>query len=429
MNFKIRSLILSIFILTWIPAHAQESLSLSLALEKALQNNYGIILSTADTEIAAINNSWGTAGRIPTVGFTASSNNSYELTDNTTSNRIALGLGMNWTLFDGFRVNITKHKLEDLQELSEGARAVVVENTIEDVILYYYNVLLQQERLKVLEKVMKLSEDRYNYEMQRYDLGGSVTYNVLQAKNLYLSDKASFMNQEVVVRNSIRDLNFVLGEEPSATWDFIETFDIDTEEYELGDLQAKMLSNNQTLQNQYINLKLMQKEVALQKSDYYPTVRLGAGIENSYSRMTQETGDPITSSSLSPYGNLSLSFDIYDAGNRASDVRIARINEEMAGVEIEQMEHSLTNLLLNVYDYYTVRLALLEVAMENLEAAELNLQIADEKFKTGAINSFNYRDIQLIYLNAALGRLQAVYNLVDSKTVLTRLTGGFLQDY
>jgi outer membrane protein len=410
------------------PVHAQESLSLSLALEKALQNNYGIILSTGDTEIAAINNSWGTAGRIPTVGFDASSSNSYDLTDNTLSNRLSLSLGMNWILFDGFRVTLTKEKLEDLEELSQGSLAVVVENTIEDVILYYYNVLLQQERLKVLEKVMKLSEDRYNYEMKRYDIGGSVTYNVLQAKTLYLGDKASFMNQEVVVRNSIRNLNFVLGEEPAVTWKFTEPFESPAEEYVLSDLLAKMLSNNQTLQNQYVNLMLQQKEVELQKSDYYPTIRLGAGIENSYSRIQQDGGDPVTSNGLSPYGNVSLSFDIYDAGNRASDLQIARINEEIAQVEIEQMEHSLTNLLLNVYDYYNVRMALLEVAVESLEAAELNLQIADEKFKTGAINSFNYRDIQLIYLNAALVRWQAVYNLIDSRTVLTRLTGGFISE-
>jgi len=139
-----------------LPLHSQDPLSLSLALEKALKNNYGIILSTGDTEIAAINNSWGTAGRIPTVGFDASSSNSYDLSGNTLTNRLSLGLGMNWVLFDGFRVSLTKEKLEELEKLSEGNLAVVVENTIENVILYYYNVLLQHERLKVLEKVCLL---------------------------------------------------------------------------------------------------------------------------------------------------------------------------------------------------------------------------------------------------------------------------------
>jgi len=68
------------------------------------------------------------------------------------------------------------------------------------------------------------------------------------------------------------------------------------------------------------------------------------------------------------------------------------------------------------------------VADESLEAAELNMTIADEKFRSGVITSFEYRDIQLIYLNSALRRLQAIYNLIGSRTSLTRLTGGFLMD-
>jgi outer membrane protein TolC len=85
-------------------------------------------------------------------------------------------------------------------------------------------------------------------------------------------------------------------------------------------------------------------------------------------------------------------------------------------------------VLFNEYDLYNVRKTLLNVAIENLDAAELNLKIAEEKFRTGAINSFNYRDIQLIYLNAALQRLRAVYNLIDSSTNLTRLIGGFVEE-
>ena len=66
------------------------------------------------------------------------------------------------------------------------------------------------------------------------------------------------------------------------------------------------------------------------------------------------------------------------------------------------------------------------MANENLEAAELNLSISEEKYRSGVINSFNYRDIQLIYLSVSYQRLQAVYNLIGSRTALTRITGGFL---
>jgi outer membrane protein len=407
-------------------ASGQEALGLSGALDRSLDNNYGLIISRAGTEIASINNNWGNAGRYPTVGFDASDNNSYDLRSETFSSRLSAGIGLNWVLFDGFRVNITKSRLENLEVLSEGQLGVMIESTIEDVVLAYYNVLLQQEQLAVLETVMELSGDRYRYELDKKALGGSVTYNVLQAQNVYLTDKANFMNQEVVVRNAIRNLNFLMGEDPVRTWTFNEAFEADTTAYRLDDLLSKMKSSNQVLKNQYTNLLLKEDESSLSRSAYSPSLSLGAGVDLSQSWTATGTPPAVSSGSLSPYGNLRLSYDIYSAGVRKRSVQIARINEDIARVEISEMEHALTNELFNLFDYYQVRIELLNVADENLEAAELNLSISEEKYRSGVINSFNYRDIQLIYLNAALRRLQSVYNLISSKTQLTRITGGCL---
>lgn len=425
---RIKSFILILIALYMVPAlYGQtEALSISVALEKALESNYGLVISRADVEIAQINNNWGNAGRYPTIGFDASDNISYDLQDGVLSNRISAGAGLNWILFDGFRVNLTKSKLENLEELTSGRFSVLVESTIEEIILAYYNVLLQQERLKVLNTVMELSSDRYQYELTRQALGGSVTYNVLQAKNVYLTDKANFMNQEVVIRNSVRNLNFMMGEDPANTWVFNESFEADTTSYILGDLRSKMESSNQILKNQYTNLLLQQYETSLKEAAYYPTISLGGGMDYSHSLSKASGASSMINQALSPYGSIRLSFDIYSAGVRRRSVEIARINEEVAQVEIDQMQHALTNELFNLYDYFGVRVALLNVANENLDAAQLNLSISEEKYKSGVINSFNYRDVQLIYLGAALGRLQAIYNLIDSKTRLTRITGGFL---
>jgi len=425
---SIKNIIISIWISLLLAAsvNGQEPLSLSSALEQALENNYGLKISRADLQVAEINNNWGTAGRYPTIGFDASDNNSYDLNSSSYTNRLSAGVGLNWILFDGFRVNLTKSQLETLEDLSSGRLAIQVESTIEDIILAYYSVLLQMEQLKVLETVMRLSDDRYQYELTKKSLGGSVTYNVLQAQNVFLTDKANFMNQEMLVRNSIRNLNFMMGVEASRTWEFTDAFEADTSTFILGDLLAKMKSDNQSLKNQYTNLLLQENETALKKSAYYPSLSLGAGMDYGHTWGYSNGEQSLNNESLTPYGNVRLSFDIYSAGVRKRGVEIARINEEIAKVEIDQMEHALTNELFNLFDFHEVRLELLNVADENLEAAELNLNISEEKYRSGVINSFNYRDIQLIYLSVSYQRLQAVYNLIGSKAALTRITGGFL---
>ena len=409
---------------------AQDSLSLSMALEKSLEHNYGIIISRSEIDIASLNNNWGNAGRYPYIGLDVGSYNSYDINNvNDFSNyRLGTSLGARWTLFDGFHVKITKDKLSQLEILAKGQSAVIVESTIQDVILAYYTVLLNIEELALFKNVMTLSKDRFIYETKRFELGGTASYNVLQAKNVFLNDTALFLEIEVRLRNSVRDFNFLIGEESSMEWVFTEKFEARKKAYLLSDLLDKMMTNNTNLKNQYTNLLLQQNEIRLKSSTYYPSIDLATGLNNNWSLTNRVNSDPAYNNNLNIYGNLSISFDIYNGGTRKRAVEVARINEEIAHVETDQVLHSLNNQLFNLHDSYYVLQALKEVAEESLETSDLNLEIAGEKFRSGAINSFNYRDIQLIYLNSALLNLRATFNLINSETSLIRITGGFVSE-
>ncbi|MFW6095101.1 MAG: TolC family protein [Bacteroidota bacterium] len=424
---KYTALIVSLLLAATVKAQ-DNTLELSEAIQKALENNYGIVISKAEKKIAEMNNDWGTAGRYPTIGIDVASNNYAELTNDSYSNRISAGAGLNWILFDGYRVKATKNKLEQLEELAQGQSAVVVESTIQDVITGYYDVLLQQEQLEVLQQVKNLSRDRYEYEVMRKEMGNALTYNVLQAKNIFLEDSTAYLQQKVEMRNATRNLNFVMGESPNETWQFTGSLETDTATYQLGDLLNKMQSNNQTLENQYTNLQIQQEDTKIEKSERYPTVRLSTGVENIWSRSKSQGSEARTDENIEPYGNVTLSYDLFTGGTRKRAIEAAKIEEEITHIGIEEIKHSLTNELYNLHELYNTRKTLLNVAVENLETAELNLEIAEEKFKTGAINSFNYRDIQLIYLNAAFQKLQSLYNIIDSETRLTRITGGFINE-
>ncbi len=63
-----------------------------------------------------------------------------------------------------------------------------------------------------------------------------------------------------------------------------------------------------------------------------------------------------------------------------------------------------------------------------LESAKLNMELATEKYRNGTISSFNFRDVQLIFLNAASKKLNAIYDLLDTQTELLRLTGGIVSE-
>ncbi len=93
------------------------------------------------------------------------------------------------------------------------------------------------------------------------------------------------------------------------------------------------------------------------------------------------------------------------------------------------MKFSLANRLTGLIDLYQLRKELLIISEENLKNTSLNLDLSYDRLKSGAISSFNYRDIQMIYLNTALSKLQAIYNLIDTGTEILRLTGDLAAEY
>ncbi len=184
------------------PVNAQQNLSLEQAILRSLDNNFQVRIFEQYYESAKLNNRWGTVGRYPSVSIGLSSINRFDdaaslqnpdVRTELYTNRLTPYVNVNWLLFNGFSVKMNKDKLELLETYSAGNSALVVENTVQAIMLGYYYALLEQERLKVLAEVKKLSGDRYNYEMIRKEIGSAVTFEVLQAKNSYLSDSTNYL--------------------------------------------------------------------------------------------------------------------------------------------------------------------------------------------------------------------------------------------
>lgn len=407
----------------------QTNLSLLDALQKALETNYSIRIQQMDEEIAKLNNHWGTAGRYPTISLSANSNNKadFNATDNYNQYQLLGGVNLNWTLFDGFRVSISKQRLDELENLTKGYTAVLIEGTIQSLIASYYNVLLEEEILKVYKENEQLSKDRADYQQMRKDIGNAVSYEVLQATNAYLADKAAVLLQEANLKSSMRELVYLMGEE-SGSYTLTGQLIAEDQNYELDELHALMIENNKNLKNQYINQSLAEKAMALARANFYPKLSLSTGVQAVNLNQNYANGADFNSTSSNVYGNLSLSYNLFNGGVRKRAVQIAKIEEEINTIETDEMKVSLSNQLDNLYDYYQARVGMYELSQERLKVAQINLEISDQKFKAGTINSFNFRDVQLSYQAAAIDQLNAIYNLIDVRTSLLRLTGGIIEE-
>ncbi|MFQ3578949.1 MAG: TolC family protein [Bacteroidales bacterium] len=443
-------------LLSSVVSNSQEPLSLKKAISIALEKNYGIIISKKNDEISAINNSWGNTGLLPTLDVSANSiNKKVEYLENETKiedgseaqlyaakggnlsqpvsdygqNILSSGVTLNWVIFDGFRAFIRKDKYELLEQLSEGNTDFLVQSTIQSVIEAYYSVQIENEKIAVLEKISKLSQDRLEYINERKNFGIATSYDVLQARTAMLQDKATLLTQKAQRDNSIRNLILLLGLPDSASISLSETIKTTPKLYDKNNAIVTMLSNNPNIKNQYIAMELQKKETILAQRNMFPTFALQSGISINNTAMNYNQGYSVHNSTMDYSLNFSLSFNLFGGGIKKRAVQIAKINESIAEVKKDEIEHKLVNQLSFLFDLYAVRVELLTVIEESLQAAELNLQMSEERFKNGTINSFNFRDIQILYSEISKQYLDAQYQVLTLESQIEAMQGKLLKEY
>lgn len=425
-------------------AIAQENLSLDEAIAIGLSNNFQVQLSRASVAIAENNNDWSLTGRAPQVDLTLNANNSYTNTDNPASvvvessiisNAVIPGVQASWVLYNGSRVNYTKDQLSKQLDLSNEQLLIQIQNTIQTITQAYYGALVQREQLGVLAEVLTLSRDRIQYQETRKEFGQGGTFDLLQAQDAYLNDSTTYLVQVNAYENSLRNLQLSMGlTSPRA---FVLTDDLQQVEstFSYSELEEKLLQNNPDLKVSKVNIQLAEINSDLQRISLLPVVSLSAGGNYTinvstgnqtfnFGGMANEQDLPgIASRTLRGFVNLTASYNIWDGGANRRRIETAELQETQSQLQYASQEQSLKVQLANTYATYENQQQLVAITTDLVANARRNLDIAEERLRGGLINSFDYRSIQLGYINATQSRLNAILNLKNTETDLLRLSG------
>lgn len=426
---------LSLPALTW----GQVDLSLADALSIGLEKNYQIRIAERNITTAEMSNTWGEAGLYPSIALNISNNNSIQ--DNTNnpatffpgnifSSSLQGSIDVNWTIFAGLRVKMTKERLELLEEQSMGNGLVVVENTVHSIILAYYNTLVQERKLTVLKEVMDYSGERVKYYQAKEDIGLNNSLDVLQFKNQFLNDSTNYLLQEMAYKNAKRNLNLLMAVPIESQYNLTDSLKFEIPETDIDTLRQDMLANNQSIKNQLINIELQKTQTQLQKSALYPTVSLNLGASPSFSYFSQLPDGPSQNGQqLNYYGNLSLRYTIFDNNKNKRAVELSKVREEIEQYNGEELALQLNNELHTYFQMLESREKIEKISEENLDYAYRVWQLGQEKYKLGTINYFNLNDLQNSYRNTKLSYYDNLYNLFESYMDILRVTGGLIQQY
>ena len=432
MNIKIIICSLVLCLICINKTGAQEILTLEDAVKIALENNYEIKISRNDLKIDAVNVAIGNAGMLPriTANF-LDNNNNQNLTqtridgtvnklDNAKNNILTYGVGLNWTIFDGFRMFARYDQLKALQKLGEAELKLTIITRISDVHANYYDLVQQQQQLVALDSSIVISNQRLELAKNRYKIGRASKLEVLNAQVDINTDITLLLRQKELYANTKTLLNQIMARDLTADFRVIEKFSVD-KNLQLAALQKLASDQNPVLAAQILNKQVAELQLKQIKGDRYPILRVNSAynfseIENSLGFITQASVRGIN------YG-LSATLNLFDGFAQNRNEKNAKIQIDNAVLAIAQQSLALSTLLTTSYQTYLTNLELTALEEKNEIIAKQNLDITLEKFRIGTITTLEFRTAQLNYINAKVRNSNAQFQSKISEINLKEVAG------
>jgi outer membrane protein TolC len=411
--------------------YGQKAIMAQDAVSIALKYNYDILISRNSSSSDSVNNTPGNAGMLPTVAINGSGNYSaannirQKFSDGTSStiinansNSLDANVGLNWTLFDGGKMFVTKRKLNEIQALGEIQFRDRVLQTEYDVILAYYDVVRQKQELASINEVITYNLERVKISQIAYDAGLSPKTNLLQAKidlNVY---QENAINQQTIIIASKRTLNQLLGRNADIQFDVLDSIPIN-ELVDKKELAQKLDSGNTSIlayKKQVDVSKLSLKEMY---TLLFPKINFNAGY-GLFQSNTPES-NPLRSRTIGPSFGGTISIPIYQAGNAGRQIKTAKIQLQSDEYNLESIKLQMNQQLQNALTQFENQLQLLRIEKDNAILAKENLEISIQRLRYGQTTSLEVSLAEGSFVDSLTRLINFEYNLKVAETKLKQL--------
>lgn len=424
------TLIICLFATTFVAA--QEILTVKDAVQLALENNFDIKIASNNAKIDATNVSLANAGILPNVEAVLTENNgildtkqvqadgSTREKNNAKNMNLSYGLALNWTVFDGFKMFAKHEQLKQIEQLGNTELKFTILTRISDVMETYYQIVQQQQQLKVLDSTMIISELRLNLAKNRFSIGKASKLEVLNAEVDWNTDNTNLLQQKELYNNLKTNLNALLARAVTTDFVVVEEVAID-KSLNYVDLKTAFDGQNPQLQMQILQKKIAELALKQVKGDRYPTIGLSSGYN--FTRSESDLGFASRSSGNGLVYGINARMNIFNGSLQNRNEKAAKLALENANISLEQQKSQLESQLLVSYTTYLTNIQLSELEDKNEKIAKQNLDITLEKFKIGTITTVEFRTAQLNYVTAQFRNNSAQFQAKLSEIALKELAG------
>lgn len=410
---------------------AQETLTLSDCISKALESNYGIRIAKNEEQIERNNQNYssflpsfsaeGTQKEsiINSKRKDANSGTEKKFSGSITDNYGA-NINLNWTIFDGLAMFTTHEKLNEFIAIGELKTRMAVENLIAQVNTEYYNVLVQKSLLDAAKQSLDLSRQRYEIALQKNRIGSLSGLELKQTKIDLNSDSSTLVKQQEQLRSAYITLNTLMNIDLHKRGYVKDTILLHPM-YPKDEVQTLMLNNNTTLLIARREQKVSELDLKLARSAYFPSVDFTAGY--SFSRTESPASISTFNQNTGPFWGFTLSVPLFNRLETRKKVRNAKIEIENSKLSYQEVELQMLSDLAQLYNSYENNLIMVGFESESAEVALVSLKTALERYRLGSLSGLEFREFQRSYLDAVTRKISAQFQAKSTEVSLLLLSG------
>jgi outer membrane protein TolC len=411
---------------------AQELLTLEEAVRITLEKNYNILISKNDVDIADRNVNLANAGMLPSVSGTFNNNNTIQNStqtretgvvterNNARGNTLNYGVGLNWTVFDGFRMFARYDQLKELQRLGDASLQLNVLSTLGDVMERYYNLVQQQQQLKAFDTAVSISRLRVKTAQTRFEVGKAARLEVLNAQVDYNTDTTNYLQQQVMHRTSQIALNEIMGRDVNVEFRVADSFEIE-ERLVFAELLSHTMQQNPALRAALISKRIAELDLKQVKANRYPVIGLSSGYN--FNRSESALGFATQTSGRGFNYGLNASINIFNGFLQRRNEKNSEVLIRSAELDYQRINQSINAQLASAYQTYLTSLSLVKLEESNQKIASQNLDITLTRYRLGTITQVEIRDAQLNYLNATVRLNNSRYQAKLAEVSLKEISG------
>jgi outer membrane protein TolC len=421
-------------------ASSQSLLTVEEAVATAIKNNYDIQLLKNDAALAALNKSYANAAFYPRVNgnlATVFNNNDtrQKLADGSErgasgirSNNIQASVNLNWTVFDGLKMFVTKDKLNEFVRLGELNIKNQLVNTIAEIIRTYYNVVRQKQQLKAIEEQMSLNEERVEQAEKKLKVGLGAKPEMLQAKVDLNAQRAAKLRQQTLIQQLKEQLNLLMVTSRDAIYEVEDSIPFKNNLMVTEILEAAE-KNNPLLQVTQQNIKIAELTLKENKADRFPIVSFNSAYN------FNRTNNQVVVNNFTPLFNRNRGFNygvsatipIFNNYNVKRQIETTKLNISYQQTLLEFQRWSMNIAVSNAYKDYELQRKTLQLEEENIALAKENVYIASERLRLGVTTYLELRETQKSLEEAYNRLIAARYDTKVAETELLRLKGELVQ--